>query len=78
MTMAKWQILAGNVLIGETSSFNYSDANRDDICQERWALMSKARELYPEKPDPGYVYRLVKADDTSFTSQDIDVRGTNE
>ena len=67
MKLFKWQILAGETMIGETDAFEFADVNRDDITHQRWSLMSKAREMFPEREFPGYEYRLVKVEQNDTT-----------
>ena len=62
MYLFKWQLVAGETIVGETSTFEADDAGRDDITHQRWELMSKAREMFPDLELPGYEYRLVKAE----------------
>lgn len=57
----KWQVFAGESFVGETSVFDYDSINSDPVTHERWSLMSKAREMFPDLEFPGYEYVLVKA-----------------
>jgi len=58
----RWDILVNEELFGSTNSFETDVGifrEPDEIQEERWALMSKARASHPGKE---YVYRLTRAE----------------
>lgn len=56
--MWKWQIKADEVLVGETGLFEFEQIHDEDITQQRWQLMSDARDAHPNAQH--FEYHLVK------------------